>query len=211
MMAQYSEVICKALAIDPGQIKEYPSSYVQFDEDQILLCEVGGVKKLIAIGDGMFFSQLNGKSLSKTIKLCPLSHENRLILNQHLPYTLPSAFGRQITTIGLGDRLGVATPGHIKSLQNSTAKPILAQQSKRELSLTGRSYEQVLDEVCFAVFQEGYRGGFGADGDHLKTIPDIEEALHCGYTMITLDCSEKIGREIENLTSVQILELKGKK
>ena len=58
----------------------------------------------------------------------------------------------------------------------------------------------MLDDVCFAVFQEGYRGGFGADGDHLKKIEDILEALDCGYTMITLDCSEKIGRGIENLS-----------
>jgi hypothetical protein len=57
-----------------------------------------------------------------------------------------------------------------------------------------------LDDVCFAVFQEGYRGGFGADGDHLKKEDDIREALEAGYTMITLDCSEKIGRGIEALT-----------
>jgi len=200
LSAPIKETICKALNIDPEQIIEYPSSYVQYEEGQFLLCKARGSKKILAMGKGEFFSHLDGTYLSETVKLCPLSHQNRLILNKYLPYTLPSAFGRQIATFGLGDRLGLATPGHIRCFQSSKAKPILAQQSKRELDLTGRNYEQVLDDVCFAVFQEGYRGGFGADGDHLKKVEDIEDALNCGYTMITLDCSERIGRGIENLT-----------
>lgn len=204
---QYWEIIKKALDIEPEQIKEYPSSYAKVEEDELFLCKIGEVKKILAIGQGIFFSKLEGTSLADTVKLCPLSHQNRLVLNQYLPYTLPSAFGRQVATFGLGDRLGKATPGHIRSIKNYNVKPILAQQSKRELDLTGRSFEQVLDDVCFAVFQEGYQGGFGADGDHLKKIADIEDALHCGYTMITLDCSEKIGRGIENLSEYEVNEI----
>jgi tagaturonate epimerase len=194
------ETICNTLDIDPEQFMEYPSSYVEYEEGQFLLCKIAGTKKLLAAGKGDLFSQLNGACLSAAIKLCPLSHENRLVLNKYLPFTLPSAFGRKIATFGLGDRLGLASPGHIRCFHNSRAKPILAQQSKRELTLTGRNYETVLDDVCFAVFQEGYRGGFGADGDHLKKTEDIVDALNCGYTMITLDCSDIIGRGIEGLT-----------
>jgi hypothetical protein len=47
--------------------------------------------------------------------------------------------------------------------------PILAQQSMRELNLTGRTYDDVLSAAVWAVFQEGYKKGYGADGDHLKT------------------------------------------
>ena len=70
--------------------------------------------------------------------------------------------------------------------------PVLAQQSIRELNLTERSYEEVLDCATFSVFKAGYKGGFGADGDHLKKPEEIEYALRCGYSMITLDCSEHI-------------------
>lgn len=202
--AQTMETICEALHIRPEQVVEYASSYVEREDGRFLLCKVDGSKKILAAGKGDFFSQLDGTSLSGNIKLCPLTHQNRVIMNKHLPYTLPSAFGRQTATFGLGDRLGLATPGHIRCFENRKAKPVLAQQSKRELDLTGRTYEQVLDDVCFAVFQEGYRGGFGADGDHLKRAEDIEEALNCGYTMITLDCSDRIGRGIENLTSMEL-------
>lgn len=197
---QVRETISKTHNIDPEQVIEYPSSYVEIGDGQYVLCKVDGVKKILATGNGDFFSQLDGEPLSETVKLCPLSHRNRLALNKYLPYTLPTAFGRQTATFGLGDRLGLATPGHIRCVGGSKAKPVLAQQSKRELDLTRRNYEQVLDDVCFAVFQEGYRGGFGADGDHLKKAEDIQGALNCGYTMITLDCSEKIGRGVEGLT-----------
>lgn len=204
--AQTMETICKALNITPEQVVEYASSFVDLEDGRFLLCKAGGSKKILAMGKGAFFSQLDGDYLDDDVKLCPLTHLNRVILNKYLPYTLPSAFGRQTATFGLGDRLGLATPGHIRCFENRKAKPILAQQSKRELDLTGRTYEQVLDDVCFAVFQEGYRGGFGADGDHLKKAEDIEEALNCGYTMITLDCSEQIGRGIESLTVPELTE-----
>ncbi len=202
--AQTMETICKTLNIRPEQVAFYASSYVEQEDGRFLLCKVDGSKKILATGQGEFFSQLDGTCLSGDVKLCPLTHQNRLILNKHLTYTLPSAFGRQTATFGVGDRLGLASPGHIRCFKNSKAKPILAQQSKRELDLTGRTYEQVLDDVCFAVFQEGYRGGFGADGDHLKNAEDIKDALDCGYTMITLDCSERIGRGIENLNASEL-------
>ena len=48
----------------------------------------------------------------------------------------------------------MATPGHIKSIQESNAKPIFAQQSIRELNLTNRTMEDVIDCAAFSVFQE---------------------------------------------------------
>ena len=203
MTESFMQTVCQALNLEPFQVKEYPASYVKWEADRLILLKIEGVKKILAAGNGTLVSRLNGDPLSTDIKLCPLTHQNRLVLNEFLPYTLPSAFGRQIATVGVGDRLGIATPGHIRSFQESRAKPILAQQSKRELDLTGRNYEKVLDDVCFGVFQEGYQGGFGADGDHLKSMEEILNALECGYTMITLDCSEKIGRGIEKLTSAK--------
>lgn len=199
--AAIRETVGKALDIDPEQILEYPSSYVEYGGGRFLLCKIAGTKKILATGKGDFFSRLHGSHISAAVKLCPLSHENRLILNQYLPFTSPSAFGRSTATFGAGDRLGLATPGHIRAFGNSRAKPVFAQQSKRELTLTARNYEKVLDDVCFAVFQEGYRGGFGADGDHLKKQEDIVDALNYGYTMITLDCSDIIGRGVESLSA----------
>jgi hypothetical protein len=121
-----------------------------------------------------------------------LTHENACVLRKLFLFTAPVRGLKNSMSFGLGDRLGIATPGHIDLFRNSDIFPVFAQQSIRELNLTNRTYEDVLDSVSFAVFREGYKKGFGADGDHLKTEKDIEYALSLNFTMITLDCSEHI-------------------
>jgi len=127
-----------------------------------------------------------------------LTHENACALRKLFPFTAPVCGLKNPISFGLGDRLGIATPGHIDLFRNKDIFPVFAQQSIRELNLTNRTYEDVLDAVSFAVFREGYKKGFGADGDHLKTVKDIEYALSLNFTMITLDCSEHIKNEKTN-------------
>jgi hypothetical protein len=122
----------------------------------------------------------------------PLSHENAQTLKKLFPWTAPSPVLRKERSFGCGDRLGIAVYGHIKLFEQYDAYPVFAQQSIRELNLTNRSYEDVLDAATFAVFREGFKTPWGADGDHLKTEKDVEYALGLGFTMITLDCSDHI-------------------
>lgn len=70
----------------------------------------------------------------------------------------------------------------------------------------GRTFEKVLDDVSYAVFREDFQRGFGADGDHLKTPEEVAYALSCGYTMITLDCSEHIHGEAAEMTDEAVAE-----
>ena len=58
--------------------------------------------------------------------------------------------------------------------------PVLAQQSLRELDLTGRTYADVIDAASWAVFRAGYKGLWIADGDHLKHSDDAVSALLSG-------------------------------
>lgn len=173
----------------------YPASLHQYEKSFLFLVKEKAAKKLIVTGDSSLFRELEGKEQSTSdvcFKECPLSADNSKIIRQYFPFTRPVPLSKYKTTIGLGDRLGVASPGHIRLLKHKNIRPVLAQQSKRELALTGRSFRGVLSDAVWAVFQEDYREGFGADGDHLKTKEDIKEALAEGYTMITLDCSEHI-------------------
>ncbi len=133
-------------------------------------------------------------------KKVPLTHSNACTLRRLFPFTAPKQVLSNERTAGTGDRLGIACPGHIRVFEEYDAVPVFAQQSIRELTLTGRSYEEVLDCVTFAVYREGFRRGFGADGDHLKKAEELEYALKCGYTMITLDCSEHIRNDISDMT-----------
>jgi hypothetical protein len=126
----------------------------------------------------------------------PLTHKNAETLRKVFPFTAPSQVLSKERSFGAGDRLGIASPGHIRVFEKYDVYPILAQQSIRELNLTNRTYEDVIDAVTFAVFREGFKRGWGADGDHLKTPKDIEYALSLGFTMITLDCSDHIKNNI---------------
>jgi hypothetical protein len=137
----------------------------------------------------------------KPHKLCPLTVENSRVIRNLFDYTNPVSHEGRNITIGLGDRLGLASPAHIQLLRDLDIFPVLAQQSIRELTLTARTFDDVLAAAAWAVFREGYTKGYGADGDHLKTHEEVKTALDCGYTMITLDCSAHIGTDPDALLS----------
>lgn len=108
--------------------------------------------------------------------------------------TAPVAVGLA-PSFGFGDRLGLATPGHLAAVRAATAGivPVFAQQSARELRRTGRSWHHVLDAARAAVDLGGWDGRYGADADHCKEVADVVAARECGYTMFTLDPSDHIG------------------
>ncbi|HTO23592.1 MAG TPA: tagaturonate epimerase family protein [Spirochaetia bacterium] len=136
----------------------------------------------------------------------PLSVENAAALHELFPFTAPVSLRDRTTTIGCGDRLGLATPGHLRALAGRQAAPVLAQQSVRELTLTGRNFPGVVADASFLVFQEGYEGGYGADGDHLKNLRDIDSALDAGMPMITLDLTEVMTPEPAAWTPARVDE-----
>jgi len=120
------------------------------------------------------------------VKLCPRSHANAAALRARVPFLAPQCLGLA-PSFGFGDRLGLATPGHVRALARSGLRPVFAQQSVREITRTGRAPHQVLDDAMWGVFQEGFREGFGADADHLKTAEDVEACAAAGFTLFTLD------------------------
>lgn len=140
------------------------------------------------------------------IKKYPLNHKNALQIQEIFPFTKPSLLGLD-NSFGFGDRLGLANPAHIRSLIGSDFRPIIAQQSIRELTRTNRTPEEVMDAAIWAVFQEGYKNGFGADADHLKTTDDIDLMINAGFTFFTFDPSEYVINEADSM-EIHDLELK---
>lgn len=185
----------------------YPNSLQEANGSFVYMVKEGLEKKLVIQGKSSLFESFSGEVQDvegEEVLVCSLTHENCNALREAFPYTAPTAVLKYPKSIGLGDRLGLASPGHIRLIKDYDMKPILAQQSIRELNLTGRNYTEVLDDASWAVFQEGYKGGFGADGDHLKTAEEVKGALACGYTMITLDCSEHIDNNVDKMSSEEV-------
>jgi tagaturonate epimerase len=172
--------------------------------------EAGGVTYFLARGDegrvlviegdaAGFEGQLAGDRL-----VAPLTASNAAALRARLPWLRPQPLGLALSA-GCGDRLGLATPGHIRALrQVETVAPILAQQSIRENARTGRTPQQVLDDAMWGVFQEGWRAPWGADADHLKTTADIDTCVAAGYSFYTVDPGDHVDNEAHT-ASLQVL------
>jgi len=125
------------------------------------------------------------------LTLCETTPANAAALREALPFLAPQPLGLR-KSAGCGDRLGLATPGHIRAVRRFAMAPILAQQSMRENARTGRTPQQVMDDAMWGVFQEGWRAGFGADADHLKTSADFDLCAAAGYTFYTVDPGEYV-------------------
>ncbi len=126
---------------------------------------------------------------------CPMNVANAYWFMARYKNLGPKSMKDHPVSVGLGDRLGLVTPGHVASVRKTSAFPVFAQQSIRELNLTGRTFKDVLADAFWGAFRAGWREGFGADGDHLKTEEEVKYALDSGFSMITLDCSNHIGSE----------------
>ncbi len=174
----------------PGTV--YETSVNEIDGVTIAMARDDKEKFLIIGGNANspVFKDFAGNAIDGGMKKAPLNAENAAALRKHFPWTAPVSLRDRKTTVGCGDRLGLASVGHIAAVKQYQATPVLAQQSMRELDMTGRTYRQVVDDTVFMVYQTGYKDGYGADGDHLKKIVDIDVALAAGMPMITLDLSE---------------------
>src|SRR5262249_20120571 len=78
---------------------------------------------------------VDGQSL--TVTLCETTPTNAAALRGIFDFLVPRPLGLK-KSAGCGDRLGLATPGHIRAIRRSSMAPILAQQSIRENARTGR-------------------------------------------------------------------------
>ncbi|MDY0210963.1 MAG: tagaturonate epimerase family protein [Acholeplasma sp.] len=185
----------------------YPKSIHQV-EDTVVCMLKGDVDSLFALGS--LALKFEGKAHNVDgipYVIAPLTFKNGQVLRALFPFTKPIPVLHKQRSFGLGDRLGLATEGHARVFESYDAYPIFAQQSIRELALTHRTYEDVLDAASFSVFKVGFTRGFGADGDHLKKKKDIEYALSLGFTMITLDASDYIRNDVNGMTDEQVDQL----
>src|SRR5689334_10295304 len=110
-------------------------------------------------------------------------------------------------SFGFGDRLGLATPGHIAAVRGTKFTPIFAQQSVRENIRTGRTPQHVMDDARRAVEAAKWDGPWGADADHLKQPEDIPAFVKAGYTFFTIDP----GAHVDNAADTDPPELLEKK
>lgn len=103
-------------------------------------------------------------------------------------------------SFGFGDRLGLATPGHLRAARAfPDFAPIFAQQSIREMTRTQRTPEEVMTAARTALEAAGYSAPWGADGDHLKTPEDVQRVAAAGFCFYTIDPSAFVNNAADTL------------
>ncbi len=156
---------------------------------------------VLAPKDAPLFADFEGETsehAGKILLLGPQGARNAAALRSHIPWLKPRPFGLR-TSAGLGDRVGLATPGHVRAVRAAGGKiaPIFAQQSIREMTRTGRTPQQVMDDATWGIFAEGWRDGVGADADHLKVTADIDACVAAGFSFYTIDPGEHVDNSAE--------------
>ena len=179
----------------------FPHSFVSQDGIEFGLAKTGSGNRLAVLAD-LPLADFEGERTElgvRTLSLCTLTPKNSAALRSYLVWLTPRPLGLQ-TSAGMGDRIGLATPGHVRALRAAGGKiaPIFAQQSIREMTRTGRTPQQVMDDATWGIFQEGWREGFGGDADHLKTPADIDACFAAGYTFYTIDPGAHVNNHAES-------------
>ncbi len=121
--------------------------------------------------------------------------------NQPVPLGLSPSFG-------FGDRLGLATFGHVAAMKQSGqgVAPMFAQQSIREMTRTNRTPKQVMGDALKAAAESGWTAPQGADADHLKTPQDIERTAAEGFCFFTIDPSGEVDAHADDYNESQLRE-----
>jgi hypothetical protein len=198
----------------------FPRSLAEHGGVEFALVKTTAGLKLVVLADPAALEGFEGvcSELSgKTLLTGPCTPQNAAALRTCLGWLRPGLIGLR-TSAGMGDRVGLATPGHVRAVRLAGGKtvvhgsstgiaPIFAQQSIREMTRTGRTPQQVMDDATWGIFQEGWQGGFGADADHLKTPADIDACLAAGYTFFTIDPGAYVNNRAETASPNQLREL----
>ena len=111
-------------------------------------------------------------------------------------------------SFGFGDRIGLATPGHVEAMKRSAngIEPIFPQQSIREMTRTQRTAQQVMDDAMNGARASGWEGRIGADADHLKTPEDVDVTAAVGFTFFTIDPSDDVDQSADDYDEATLRE-----
>ncbi len=187
----------------------YVDSLIEVNDATLGLVRIKGQKRFVLLSPigHAWLDRFDGESSAfdhaGVLKSCPLTADNARALRVVVPNLNPVPLGLD-TSAGCGDRMGLATPGHIRAFnavkQHSGAQPVAAifmQQSIREMTRTNRTPTDVMRDATWGAFEGGWRDRLGADADHLKTPADIDACAAEGFSFYTIDPGAHVDSEAD--------------
>ncbi|HUU60117.1 MAG TPA: tagaturonate epimerase family protein, partial [Phycisphaerae bacterium] len=107
------EKIKKAIALDV-----YAPSVSRVGDVIYFLARRGREKFVGSLGHGEIAGEPTGEVGGVPVLIGPTDHGNARAIRGALPWTAPKCLALA-TSVGLGDRLGLATPGHVRAVRGT--------------------------------------------------------------------------------------------
>jgi hypothetical protein len=117
-------------------------------------------------------------------------------MNTKIPQPVPLGLKK---SFGYGDRLGLATPGHLAAHNKFDFAPIFAQQSIREMERTQRTPQEVMTAAQQSLAKAGFSKPWGADADHLKEPEHVDRTAAVGFCFFTIDPSAFVVNDADTM------------
>src|SRR5512137_2713469 len=140
-----------------SNLEFFPNSLTRSGEHEFGLAQTAAGNQLAVLAAASLpeFEGERSELSGRTLILCQLTPGNLSALRTHLTWLRPQPIGLN-TSAGMGDRIGLATPGHVRAVRATQGKivPIFMQQSIREMARTNRTPQQVMDDATWGIFAE---------------------------------------------------------
>ncbi|MCD7974640.1 MAG: tagaturonate epimerase family protein [Phascolarctobacterium sp.] len=138
------------------------------------------------------------------VDIMPLNSNNAAVVRRFVKWAAPTACGSKGITVGFSDWLGAAAAFATAPFASRRIKPVLVEYTAKDSETLQRNFLEVVDTATWGVLEAGYKGGYGALAAFLHTEEEIVKALLYGYSMIGIDCSEKIDLGIEKISDEEV-------
>ena len=109
-------------------------------------------------------------------------------------------------SLGFGDRLGLATPGHIAAVRRFSIAPVFAQLSPRDLARAGTHPAHWIARIARHVAEAHLPRAWGADAHGTKTEADIAAMAAADVSWFTLDPSAFVENRADTLAPAALAE-----
>lgn len=152
----------------------------------------------------MFVAEKTIEDGGVSVAVMQLNPNNAAVVRRFVKWASPSACGTKGTSVGFSDWVGAADAFAAELFAKRQLKPVLVDYTAENSTVLKRNFLEAVDTATWGILENGYKEGYGANAAGLKAEEDIVKALLYGYSMVGLDCSDKIDLSLEKLSDEEI-------
>lgn len=185
-------------------------SLTQFPGGWLALVNTAEGKRLASVSSKDFAVASKWKAL-KTVEegknqgfVMELNPNNAAIIRHLISWARPTACGTEGMSIGITDSATLDIPKEIKSFEGKQVKPVIVKYPENTTDENPRNLLVAIDSATWGVLESGYKEGYGVISSGIKENDDVVKCLLYGYSMIGIDCSDKIDLTVDELTDNEV-------